>query len=712
MADLEWDDEVSEDVFVNPSQAILDLPSWDNVDVVNQTVLPTGTDVMGNENYPQNIDSTDFSSIPQMGGGIAGGLYGSIQGAKAPVLPQLKPITALVAGMGGAFVGGGTGDAAKQGFYTLIDDPRKPDNWKQAINSAVGAGAEEALYEGLGQTIFGLARKGYRLMRGKPQYNADVIQDTTKTGAARYRPSDGSALNANEELVPMTVMINDLITASGGRLTAAQVTNSAFIHGIEGLSGAAWGGGAIREANQLTDEAITKYVHDYIQHFNNGIRTLDSKALGELYKNMIEVGQVRHTTMGEALFNKLDDLYVETTKPVTRTTVKESPIVGADGSMLNSVTRTTTEEIVNPVNVKKLKAYVKNRIEKGKPLMGIPNGKWGGGLLKKLEQMDDKLSFESAQELRSFFLAESRSLEQKFGEGKVKLMMSKMERMLATALDEGAEKTGNDAFIAQYKLANKFWKEGAQGIKNKSIANLLKQDPEKLGRMIFADGNVTLIKETRESLNLAAKYAKGTPEAFDPDVVFRQMQSGYLESVLAKSTQDAKTILREGATRAGQKDIVANEFKMSNLNALFTKGTPLNDTFKTAFTKKQQQSIKQFTNVLNAAQKRPAAAGDFMVKVGQAGLILDTFGFVDVIPGLHSDQTTGEKAWDIGKYTVTPYLIAKLMTNPRAVRTLTRAMTMNTKSQQAGGVMAQLMFHIGEIYDMNPIEFQKQEGGQ
>ena len=288
-------------------------------------------------------------------------------------------------------------------------------------------------------------------------------------------------------------------------------------------------------------------------------------------------------------------------------------------------------------------------------------------------------------------------------------MMGKMERMLAEALDVGAEKTGNDAFIEQYKLVNEFWKEGSQGIKNKSIANLLKQQPEKLGRQIFQDGNVTLIKETRDALNLAAKYAKGTKDAFDPDVVFRQMQSGYLESILAKSTQDAKTILREGVSRAGQKDIVAGEFKMSNLNALFTKGTPLNDTFKTAFTKKQQQSIKQFTNVLNAAQKRPPAAGDFMVKVGQAGLILDSFG-VDVIPGVESSQSTGEFVGDVAKFTATPWVIAKLMTDPRAVRLLTRAMTMKAGSQQAGGVMAQLMFHIGEIYDLNPIEFQKQEG--
>ena len=80
MADLQWDDEVENDVFINPSQAIIDSPSWDSVDLVNQTVLPGGVDVMGNEDYPQNIDSTDFSSVPQLVGGVAGGIIGAKKG--------------------------------------------------------------------------------------------------------------------------------------------------------------------------------------------------------------------------------------------------------------------------------------------------------------------------------------------------------------------------------------------------------------------------------------------------------------------------------------------------------------------------------------------------------------------------------------------------------------------------------------------------------
>jgi hypothetical protein len=99
-----------------------------------------------------------------------------------------------------------------------------------------------------------------------------------------------------------------------------------------------------------------------------------------------------------------------------------------------------------------------------------------------------------------------------------------------------------------------------------------------------------------------------------------------------------------------------------------------------------------------------------MVKVGQAGLILDTFGFVNVIPGMDAAESKTEIGSDLATYFLTPWLVSKLLTDPRAVRSLTRAMTMKPGSQQAGGVMAQLMFHVGEIFDQNPVEFQKQEG--
>jgi len=184
------------------------------------------------------------------------------------------------------------------------------------------------------------------------------------------------------------------------------------------------------------------------------------------------------------------------------------------------------------------------------------------------------------------------------------------------------------------------------------------------------------------------------------------MQTGYLESLIAGSRNNTSSVLSNiGSTqRSGIKntilnpaDVVAGEFNIANLKKLLNKNTPLNDTFTTAFTKKQQTAIKDFVTVLEAAQKKTAGAGDFMVKVGQAGLILDTLGVMNVIPGVDAAQSKTELGFELTQYTLTPYIVSRILTSPRTTRTLARAMTMSPKSQQFGGVFAQLMAGINEV---------------
>ena len=722
---------LDEDTYdTNPSKTLLNSPLWSGVDVANQTVNPNNVDVMGNVDYPENIYGKDFSGLPQMGGGIIGGFKGAQKGFQMSPPGIAKPIGTLIGGAVGAFTGGTAGDAAKQGFYSITGNTNAPDSWEQAINSAVGAGAEEALYDVLGQGIVGAIRGTWRLMRGKPRYSGQTIQDTTQSGIGAYRSAaDQTVLNQNEQYVPATVMINDLIKARGVQFTASQVTTSAAVSGIEALAAASWGGGAFTTAQGLTDRAITQYVDDYIAHFNGkGLELLDAEQLGTLFKMSIETGKAQHSAIGERMFKFVDDLYVEQFKTKTIKKTVPTGIADVSGNMINRVETSTIEEVIQPVNLKELKKYVQERIDKGKPVAGIPNGDWGGNLLDKILTIDDTVNFGSAQELRSFFLAESRSLESKFGEAKVKLMMGKMERLLDDALTKGAEDTGNDAFIQAYRKANAFWKEGAQTVKSKNIADLINRDPEFIGAKLFKDGNVTIIKEARIALNNAAKYSKGTVDEFNANDVYSKMQSGYLESLIAGARDDAATILSDvGTSRIADiavnsklvrpdslipNNIVGGDFKLTNLKKLLVKGTPANDTFKTAFTNKQQQSIKDFVNVLEGASRKNSAAGDFMMKVGQAGLVLDTFGLVN-LPGVDiNPETTLQFGTNLAAYTISPWVVGKLLTSPSNVRYLTRAMTMSPKSPQAGAVITKLLGAIGDIYNENPIEFQNNEGGQ
>lgn len=728
MADLEWDDEVVESEYVSSSQAIVNSPSWDNVDLVNQAVIPTGVDVMGNPDYPENIDTVNADGLAQIVGGGVGGWRGAAIGwnAMPPVLPVVglaaKPIGAFLGGVGGAFAGGTTGDLAEQGFYTLTDNDKKPSNWQASVNSAFRAGSEEALYEALGQGVVASIRGTWRLIKGKPKYEGSVIQDMSKTKPSEtgdyelpadqqaYRGAgEDTVLNESEQYVPVTQMINDLIEASGGKLTASQVTTSAFINGIEALAAASWGGGKFKEAQGLTDTAITNYVDSYIKHFNTTAynNLSGSVDIGELFQSAVITGQAQHSAIGGQMFDYLDTLYTEKYQKEIIKRIVPTNILDETGAMVNRTETQTVKNIVQPVSLKKLKQHAASRLKVGAETAGIPNGTWGGQLLEKIMSIkSDGISFKAAQELRSYFLAESRALETQFGEAKAKLMMGEMERILAKSLDDGAAATKNKLFITEYKKATQFWAEGAAAVKSKNIASLLKNDPEEIGRTIFASGNVTLIKEARIALNKSAELAKGTDSAFNANDVFQKMQTGYLESLIAGSRNNTSSVLSNiGSTqRSGIKntilnpaDVVAGEFNIANLKKLLNKNTPLNDTFTTAFTKKQQTAIKDFVTVLEAAQKKTAGAGDFMVKVGQAGLILDTLGVMNVIPGVDAAQSKTELGFELTQYTLTPYIVSRILTSPRTTRTLARAMTMSPKSQQFGGVFAQLMAGINEV---------------
>ena len=728
MSEIKWD-ESSTLVDVSSSQHILNLPSWADVDLENQTVHPTLLSETIPEGNVLDEGGADFSGIPEAAGGIVGGWHGTKKGwtaGSAMPHPLAKPIMGLVGGMVGAFTGGATAEGAQQGFYALTDSDQAPDNWQQGVNKAFLAGGEEALYEALGQSVVNVLGMGWRMIRGKPKHPGEMIQDSSKQGIEGYREGgDPTVLGEGESYVTVSEMLRQLIEESGGKLSAAQVTSKFFIQTMEGLSRASWGGGALRDARNLTDEAIVRHVDDYIKHFNKTAGSaLDAEGMGQLFKDMIKIGKTQHSALAGDMYKTLDDLYVETTKPVTRTVRVDTPILDASGQNLHRFETTTTEEIVKPVNVKALKNKVRDILKLGEEVGNIPQGEWGGSLLNKILTMKDEIGFDGARELRSFFLAESRSLATQFGEAKSKMMMRDMEQLLMKAMDEGALGTGNKAFIDQYKKVNEFWAEGSSTIRSKNIAALVKLNPEHIGAEIFKEGNITLIKEARKAILKSGQYAKGTDDAFDAQKVWLDMQSGYLNSLIAGSQQASKVVLKEIGERnipgiqsktkglpfnPETKDIIAGEYKLGNLKALFIKDTPLNNTFKTAFTKNQQKSIRELTNVLEAAQGRTTAAGEFMVKVGQAGLILDTFGII--IPGSEAG-TAGEMAGKTTLFTVSPWLLSKVFVSPRTTKLLARSMMTKIGTRQASAVATQLFAALKDIYNENPEEWEANMGAE
>jgi len=93
-------------------------------------------------------------------------------------------------------------------------------------------------------------------------------------------------------------------------------------------------------------------------------------------------------------------------------------------------------------------------------------------------------------------------------------------------------------------------------------------------------------------------------------------------------------------------------------------------------------------------QRRPKAAGEFMVTVQQGQLILGGLGAVQA-------YQTGEIPTELGTLTISPYILSRLLTNPRSAKLLAKGMNLKTGGYQSGAVLAKIM---ADIYDLDPFK--------
>lgn len=594
----------------------------------------------------------------QTAGGIALGIAGAKTGfaAAPPVAPIVgplsKPIGGIIGGAIGAFGGGAAGEAGQQIWQELSNNPYAPENWKQSAQRILEAGGEEALYDFIGSTAFKTVGGIWKFMRPK---EIPGVEDAQK-----------------------------ILSEHGGTLTAAQRTDNALIGTVENLTEASWGGRPLRDVRELNDEAIVSYTNDYVKRFTDIAGSeLDDVGVGQLFIGMIESGQKAHSATAGNMYGVLDDMY-----KATKTKVTESIPTGLIDTSGKLIEKTKiVNKVLPPVPTKEIKAVVNKVIKIQDELKGATMGDYGTQIVNSVSKIsDDGLSFAAAQELRSGLLANIRGLEGKLGEGKTKKLMGDLVSAIDDAIEAGANKTGNTQFIESWQAANKFWKEGKDVLETKILGSLLKKEPEKIGDTIFSVGNVTKIKDARKALRKAVEYSKGT--GADAEIIFsetwKRMQGGYLTGIIGK-VADPET----------------GELSIRALKTFFQKGTKQRRTLGEAFTKAQRDGLEKFIDTVSIAQRRPPGAGAFMVTVGQAGLVMSVYG-----GGMMAADATVD-AGDFATLTITPYILGKLLVNPKYARLISRGLNMKSGGPAAGAVAAKIAAAVTDIQAIS--EPQKQQ---
>lgn len=592
-----------------------------------------------------------LEEAPQTIGGIAGGLAGATKGATAGAAIG-GPVGAIAGGIAGGALGAGVGGAAGKGYQQVYrhatGSEKAPATSYEAAVEMAYAGGEEAAWDLGGQLAGRALGKGFHYLRPK------AVDDVEKLAVK--------------------------LEKAGGQMTAAQRTDSWLIHQLDSLTrGSLTGSGRMQAIDTLNEAALRHLETNLRQNMaKNVYQNLSDREFGELFLNTLKEGKAAHRTVVGEMYGGFDDLVPTQTVSKTVTDQVSKGINPATGQeIIESVPRTVATEI-KPVQTGKVKEALEPFREQLERIKYAGESADSRKLLDSIFNQDATLRFADAQALRSNLLDAQRNLEALSGKSKISGKVGTAVDALTKAMDEAASKQGKDV-LAKYRAIKKYAKTGYKAFDNKFIADMIvadKKAPERIGEHIFRIGNVREVTKAKEALRYASRF---NPE-IKYDEVWGQMQRGYLDSILQRSTRPsdipasagASTIMQEGSDVWGSKLI--KEFtdpkKARTLGAVFSKA--------------QRESILEFAKIAERTQRKPEGGLGMLMQLTQGGAILGMMGG-QVDPG------------EAGTLLLGPAVLARIMTHPKGARLLTTAMKTPNTNGRASAVMSQLAGYVHAI---------------
>lgn len=287
----------------------------------------------------------------------------------------------------------------------------------------------------------------------------------------------------------------------------------------------------------------------------------------------------------------------------------------------------------------------------------------GGQLVSQLSQIKPAISFADAHELRSSLLSTARDLRASGEESRALKFASEAVSNLDKAMETSASKLAPDLY-KEYRAISVFYKKGKEAFSNDIVSALLKEKPSKLGEHLFRSNAVEDIIQVKASLRQAEKL--------DPSVkaveTFQKIKAGYLE---AKFTAKGATNI-EGETVGHNliKDLAVRKTDRV-FNATFNEG--------------ERRSIQQFARASLLATRTPDSQFGVVTKLIQAGALGDAITFRFNNPGA-----------DVA-IAITPYVLARMLTNPKNVRYLIDGMRTQSSSAKAVGLATKISAEMQNI---------------
>lgn len=287
--------------------------------------------------------------------------------------------------------------------------------------------------------------------------------------------------------------------------------------------------------------------------------------------------------------------------------------------------------------------------------------------IRNLSGVVSDISFADAHQFRSILNSRLRALKSEVG---ADTPVTRELSIAVKAIDEQMDKAAkqlNPSLLQEYRATSQKYRDSITELYPAVLQNIIQKTPERIGESVFKSGNVSEIQDVYKAL----ARAKNLNPALDTVKIRKDFQRGFVESFLA---EEGVEITSQG---------------LANLSKKF-KDPKFKRTFEAALDPQQKNTIRLLVEAGKTTAEKPGAALSLFVAGQQASAISLLAGAAGA--GTYAAGGDALTAAIVGSSLLfTPRVLAKMSTDPKAIRKILKLDQEVKKQGMSGGKVAQLI---------------------
>jgi len=547
-------------------------------------------------------------------GALAGGPFGVVA---SKVVPKVgSKVTEPVAKILGEGFGVGVGEGVTQLAFDSLDNTKS--SFEQNIDSAIERGGDAAKIDIVVNSL--LKPLGYAVRKAFPGTENKKVAETRR-------------------------MLEEI----GGKSSARLETDNAVFDIADSFFSSGFFANELSDVRSINYKALRDNITLSSNRLSNSMsQSLEPDAVGNEVLKLLQSQSEMYRGVASSMYRELDAMIAPTYKKVDIDV--ETGLLDASGK---PIFRTVSKKVVDDANFVDL-TELKEFARKEKELLSSIQNVGGDSVYAKIMSMDDKVSFQSADELSQAFGEQAFKKKADAlpkGSGRYKALGG----LLNKAMDKSAQSYGQD-FYTKFKVTRKFVSENKKIFENDFILGLTASNPDAVAAQVLSSPS-----SAQAWLNSMERYKKISEMAGDTvrfsnkqadTVRFTNQQVDAITNAV-KSSWLEKNLFYKGLDTANEK-ISIKEVQ----SAIQNKSDKNYYTLRKLYSPKQINDIESLTNTIERIQSKETGVGEFALKVVQGGIVLGLVGVGGVVGG------TG------GAFTalLTPKMMSIAMTNPKSIK--------------------------------------------